>query len=134
MFSRRSIRGPTFVRSCLSEVSRANFALPMRVKTAESPAFSALRWLAGVCALLLVLVSAAGAAPANESVAVVTGPGAPELDRFAEGELCAYLEKLFGLHVRPATSIPAAARHVFLVGNPTTNPLVEKNSFPPVSD
>ena len=106
----------------------------MRLKNAPLPASSALRWLACVCALLLTLGSAATAASPNASVAVVTGPNAPELDRFAASELCAYLEKLFGLHVQPTTWIPAATRHVFLVGNPTTNPLVEKNSFPAVSD
>ncbi len=67
-------------------------------------------------------------------MAVVTGPAAPELDRFAANELCAYLEKLFGLHVKPTTSIPAAARDIFLIGSPATNPLIQTNSFPKVSD
>ena len=70
----------------------------------------------------------------NDLVAVVTGPEAPELDRFAASELCAYLEKLFGLRVHPTTSIPATARDVFLIGNPATNPLLDTNSFPAVSD
>jgi hypothetical protein len=88
--------------------------------------------LAGACALMYVAVIAA--APANDPVAVVTGPAAPELDRFAASELCAYLEKLFGVRVQPTTSIPPTARDVFLIGNPTTNPHLKDQSFPEVSD
>ena len=90
--------------------------------------------LAGVCVLLLAFAPLAGAATANESVAVVIGPKAPELDRFAASELCGYLEKLFGLHVKPTTSVPTTAKNVFLIGNPDTNPFIKKESFPEVSD
>ena len=71
---------------------------------------------------------------ADSSIAVVIGPEAPELDRFAAGELCGYLGKLFGLDVKPDTSIPASAKAVFLVGNPDSNPLVPKAAFPDLTD
>src|SRR5688572_21432024 len=72
--------------------------------------------------------------PASESVAVVIGPDAPQLERFAAGELCGYLDKLFGVKVTPVTRIPASTDHVFLIGSPATNPLIRADEFPDASD
>ena len=66
------------------------------------------------------------------------GEHAPQLDRFAASELCGYLEKLFQIHVQPATRVPGPVDAVFLIGNPQTNPEVKlataRQPFPPVSD
>ncbi|MEO7298424.1 MAG: alpha-glucuronidase family glycosyl hydrolase, partial [Verrucomicrobiota bacterium] len=69
-----------------------------------------------------------------QSVAVVTSPNAPELEQFAARELCGYLDKLFGIQVKPTTKIPSSAKEIFLIGNPETNPLISKKEFPKVSD
>lgn len=107
----------------------------MRYKTAPyRQTFASSLLLTGICALFFALAPTVAAAPNNDTVAVVAGPGAPELDRFAASELCGYLETLFGLHVRPTTTIPADVTSVFLIGNPTTNPLISKETFPSVSD
>lgn len=87
-----------------------------------------------VCALLLARTPRVAAASSYETVAVVFGPESPELDQFAANELCGYLEKLFGLIVKPTTTIPSNATSIFIIGNPTTNPLVAKESFPAVSE
>ena len=57
-------------------------------------------------------------------MAVVTGPAALDLERFAAQELCAYLDKLFGVKVRPSTEPDAAADILFLLGNRATNPTI----------
>ena len=90
--------------------------------------------MVSVCLFWLALATPISGASLNESVAVVTGTDAPELERFAARELCGYLEKLFDLQVQPSTAIPARTRNVFLIGSPETNPLIAKNSFPEVSD
>ena len=90
--------------------------------------------------LAVLMWSAAFAQPANQlpRVAVVVGEHAPQLDRFAASELCGYLEKLFQIHVQPATRVPGPVDAVFLIGNPQTNPEVKlataRQPFPPVSD
>lgn len=71
---------------------------------------------------------------ANDSVAVVTGLHAPETEKFAAKELCAYLNKLFGVQASPNDSIPATAKEIFLIGSPVTNPLIAKSDFPTSSD
>jgi hypothetical protein len=72
------------------------------------------------------------------TVAIVEGTGAPELERFASGELRAYLEKLFGIRAQAATSAPAAAEALFLIGSAETNQLVKQakvaRPFPRLSD
>src|SRR5947207_14580515 len=70
----------------------------------------------------------AGAA-ADLSVAVVMGPNAPELDKFAARELCGYLRRLFGIQTVPTTNLPPSSRALFLIGNPSTNPLNEDRAF-----
>src|SRR3990172_3456869 len=73
-----------------------------------------------------------------ETVAVVVGEKAPELERYAAGQLCGYLEALFGLRVYPTAEVPETAEVLFLLGSPATNPAVreatEPNPFPQVSD
>ncbi len=71
---------------------------------------------------------------ASTSVAVVVGPKAPELDKHAARELCGYLYKLFGTRAEPAVSVSASAGATFLIGNPSTNPLIKASVFPKVSD
>src|ERR1051325_5858329 len=75
----------------------------------------------------------AAAAPIT-APAVVIGPKASDLERFAAGELCSSLGKLFGLEVQPAAAIPGSARQIFLIGDPASNPLIPKRSFPAVTD
>ncbi|MGI8964575.1 MAG: alpha-glucuronidase family glycosyl hydrolase [Limisphaerales bacterium] len=95
----------------------------------------AIRFLTLTLALALALFAAADSADAvSEPVTVVMGPNAPELEQFAARELCGYLEKLFGIQVKPTTTIPSAANEIFLIGNPETNPLIPKREFPTVSD
>ncbi|MYE89218.1 hypothetical protein F4X33_09515 [Candidatus Poribacteria bacterium] len=53
----------------------------------------------------------------NTRVAVIVSEKVSELERFAAEQLCDYLEKLFGLHIRPASSLSAEAETLFLVGN-----------------
>jgi len=80
---------------------------------------------------LLALASAAWLAHAtsaqaeNPSVAVVIGPSAGELERYAANELCGYLSKLFGIKARPVTSLTESAQIGLLVGSPQTNPSVQ---------
>ena len=85
-------------------------------------------------AFALVCAGVASSASTDGSVAVVTGPNPRELEKFAANELCAYLARLFGLEVAPTTSIPASAHEFFLIGSPTTNPLVKRAEFPYVTD
>src|SRR5260221_4474060 len=84
-------------------------------------------WVVSLALLCLTLT-------ANDSVAVVTGPQAPEIEKFAAKELCAYLKKLFGVQVSPNHSIPTTANEIFLIGSPATNPLIAKSDFPTPSD
>src|SRR5207244_1421044 len=79
-------------------------------------------------------VAATAAPAATPAVAVITGPDAPELEKFAAAELCGYLGKLFGLEVKPTTSLSPSGRDVFLIGNPTTNPLIKKGEFSSVTE
>ncbi len=71
-------------------------------------------------------------------VAVVIGPTADNLERFAADELCGYLDKLFGIEARPTTELPESAETILLVGSPKTNPAVAKvlakTAWPNVSD
>ncbi|MEO5803723.1 MAG: alpha-glucuronidase family glycosyl hydrolase [Verrucomicrobiota bacterium] len=67
-------------------------------------------------------------------VAVLIGQDATPLENFAARELCGYLDKLFGIQVKPAATIPSSANEIFLIGNPETNPLISKKEFPKMSD
>ena len=74
----------------------------------------------------------------NTRVAVIVNENASELERFAAEQLCDYLEKLFGLHIRPASSLSAEAETLFLVGNLDADVAVqgtmEEGTFPPISE
>ena len=61
----------------------------------------------------------------NTQVAVIVSENAAELERFAAEQLCDYLEKLFGLHIRPASSLSAEAETLFLVGDLATDVGIE---------
>jgi len=69
---------------------------------------------------------------------VVIGPHSPPLERFAAGELCTYLRKLFGVQVSPSQQASPGTEVVFFIGSPKTNPAVARalagNPFPSVSD
>jgi hypothetical protein len=85
--------------------------------------------------LTLVIASGLGfPVQAAGEVVVVTGPDAPALDRYAASELRGYLKKLFDVDATAATSLPSAPAEVFLIGNPTTNPLIAKAEFPDLTD
>ena len=96
----------------------------------------AKRLFPSIIALLLAFLGATTSlsAPMSQSIAVVIGPNAPEMDRFAANELCGYLEKLFGIHVAPVTTISDSAKNLFLIGNPETNRLIETNAFHNLTD
>jgi len=113
-------------------------AIPERARKEKERA-RLWRKLAFFCAGVLLIGLTVGAA--NGSVprpGVVTGPQAPELERYAADRLCAYLASLFKIHVQPTTQIPAAADVLFLVGNSDSNPLVKQatrhQAFPKLSD
>src|SRR5947207_236710 len=85
-----------------------------------------------VIALLLSMVGTTQAL-ANERVAVVVGANAPPIEKHAAGELCQYLNKLFGIEVAPTAEV-VGADNIFLVGSPATNEQIPKEDFPDVSD
>ena len=74
----------------------------------------------------------------NTRVGVIVSENAPDLERFAAEQLCDYLEKLFGIHTRPASSLSAAMKTLFLVGDLDTDVGVEgvmqEDAFPPISE
>jgi hypothetical protein len=92
------------------------------------------------CALWLpVALPAAGAAePSRPNLAVILGPRADERERHAAEQLCEYLDKLFGIKVRPTTGLPRSADVGLLLGSPATNPAVARAlgtaGWPRVSD
>ena len=71
-------------------------------------------------------------------VAVIVGAETDTLERFAAGQLCDSLDKLYGIAVRPTTKPPQSAKMSFLVGSPKTNPVVARtlreNDWPKISD
>jgi hypothetical protein len=87
---------------------------------------------------LFCLVLTAIPAVATEPVSVVVGPKAPELEQFAGRELCGYLQKLYGIHAKPAESVASDADVAILIGSPETNPLVAQavgsEGWPEVTD
>src|SRR5438105_2740930 len=86
-----------------------------------------IRWFLAVsCALWLAAITAAAQADAKglPKLAVVIGPKASELERYAADQLCEYLAKLYGLKVRPTTSLPRSADLGLVLGSPETNPAV----------
>src|SRR4051812_15528852 len=86
-----------------------------------------IRWFSAVsCVLwLAVLVPSMRADTKGlPNLAVVLGPRASELERYAADQLCEYLGKLYGIKVRPTTSLPRSADLGLLLGSPGTNPAV----------
>src|SRR5436190_2009781 len=83
---------------------------------------------------LILCVAGATQALGNERVAVIVGPHAPEIEKHAARELCQYLDRLFAIKATPTTDVGGSPENVFLVGSPTTNPLIRKDEFPEVSD
>ena len=70
--------------------------------------------------------------------AVIISENAPELERFAAEQLCDYLEKLFGIRIRPTSSVAAEAETLFLVGSLDADVAVqgtmEEGTLPPISE
>ncbi len=83
----------------------------------------------------LAFIAAPGlAAP---KVAVVVGPDAPKLERFAADELAAQFKQLFDAKVTVSDKIPVGVDHLVLVGSPRTNPAVGKavgDKWPKLTD
>jgi hypothetical protein len=71
-------------------------------------------------------------------IAVIIGDKPDDLERFAAGELCKYLVKLFGVRTRPLTVVPSSAKALLLVGRPESNPAIKqatlRRPFPKLSD
>ncbi|MBM4078377.1 MAG: hypothetical protein FJ278_01675 [Planctomycetes bacterium] len=76
--------------------------------------------------------------PKAGMVSVVVGDGAPDLERLAGRELCAYLERLFGIRTEPTATAPGSADVLLLIGSPPTNAAVRQATatepFPKLSD
>ena len=74
----------------------------------------------------------------GKRVAVIISENAPELERFAAGQLCSYLEKLFSVQTRPTFSVSVEAEALFLIGSLDTDVAAqcatEKDMSPPVSE
>ncbi|MEZ6051982.1 MAG: hypothetical protein R3C02_11425 [Planctomycetaceae bacterium] len=77
-------------------------------------------------------------AEAVESVSVVCGPQAPQIERYAADELAGMLGRLFrDVEASGVEKIPADPQHVVLVGSPDTNPAVRaamQSKWPTVTD
>ena len=59
-----------------------------------------------------------------KQAAVVIGPQAPELERYAAEELCGYLKKLYGIQTQPTDAASPDVDMLFLIGSPKSNPAV----------
>ena len=85
----------------------------------------------------LAATAFAAAAAAGPKVAVVVGPEAPKLERFAADELERQFRQLFDAEVTVAGRPPAGVDHLVLVGRPATNPAVAEaagDRWPKLSD
>ena len=82
------------------------------------PAVSCILWLAAA------LPAVRADPPALPKVAVTIGPQASNLEQYAADQLCEYVTKLFGIAVRPTTSLAESADIGLLVGSPRSNPAV----------
>jgi hypothetical protein len=69
---------------------------------------------------------------------IVLGPQAPELERFAAGELRRYLSRLYGIQAGLTSAITADVDLNLIVGSPSTNPVLAGMSsripWPELSD
>lgn len=75
-------------------------------------------------ALFVAVLPARLARAQGPVVTVVTGPAAPELERFAAGELAGIFRKLFQAEVTIADAVPVTTGNLVLLGSPETNPAV----------
>ncbi|MBM3475425.1 MAG: exo-alpha-sialidase [Armatimonadetes bacterium] len=75
-------------------------------------AFAAL----ALTACLLCAAAPASAASPRLHVAIVAARGAPEVERWAAGELRTYVERLFGAQAEIAHAVPSDAHEVLLLG------------------
>ena len=85
---------------------------------------------------LFLFVSCIGLAPFSAraeapAVAVVVGPEAPALERFAADELASQFRQLFDADVSIDTSAPADSRNIILLGSPATNPAIDPDHWDP---
>ena len=90
--------------------------------------------MVGIVLLLMLGAHAAGATNPDDTATVVIGKNASELERYAGAELCRYLRELFEIRASLTTSADDSARNVFLIGMPSTNPLIAGKAFPESSD
>ena len=65
----------------------------------------------------------------RDSLRIVTGPGAPALERFAAEELQRYLRLLYGVTVPVVDEHAGEATPAVLIGSPETNPAVASSSL-----
>lgn len=83
--------------------------------------------------LFLSLIGAASAL-AGPQVAIVIGPKAPPLDTSAAEQLAADFKALFDAETAIATSPPAGAANLVLVGSPQSNPAIKADVWPKISE
>src|SRR5688500_16749487 len=76
--------------------------------------------------LVAMMCVVADAHAVGPKVHVVVGSDAPRLEQFAAKELAAQLLQLFEAQVTLTDKILVGADHVILLGNPTTNPAIQK--------
>lgn len=88
-------------------------------------------------ASLVALLLAPSAILAGPTVAVVVGPAAPKLERYAADETAALFKKLFTADATVTATIPGGTDPVVLVGSPSTNPAIRDaigGAWPKLSD
>jgi hypothetical protein len=68
----------------------------------------------------------------GQQASIVVGTNASPVEQFAASELQKYLDKLFGIEAATRAEPTANSTVVFLLGQPSTNPLIK--NFPKVSD
>jgi hypothetical protein len=94
--------------------------------------------LCGTMPSLGVHAEQAAQQAAQPAVAVVVGAMAPELERYAAGKLCRYLEQLYEIRTTPAEQVPTDAAAICLLGSPTSNHLIAQavgpRGWPKLSD
>ena len=96
-----------------------------------------IRTTATLGLLAAIVQAAVGTAGAGETIDVVVGSGAPELQRLAARELTGQLERLFGAATTIRTSLPEKSPHLVVVGRPDSNPAIREilgDRWPTVSD
>jgi len=85
----------------------------------------------------LLVAASNPVAHAGPAVQIIVGPEAPRLERFAAEEMAGQFKQLFEADVTVASKATADAKHVVLIGSPTTNPAVKNaagDRWPDISD